>query len=65
VQNKPKSLHPHWSLFMSDSPYASSRHTLLSLVEFDPAPAVRLRACAALQAMLEGSVTYLAIAEDR
>lgn len=64
-QNNPKALYGHWSLFLADSPYARSRKTLVTLVESDPAVAVRVRACQALEALLQGSTAYLAIAEDR
>ncbi|GAA6027512.1 hypothetical protein JCM8097_007899 [Rhodosporidiobolus ruineniae] len=61
----PKALHKHWSLFLSDSPYLRTRPTLFNLVENDPSRSVRIQACAALSVMLEGSASYLAIAEDR
>lgn len=37
----------------------------MNLIESDPAQEVRLRACAALEAMLVGSASYLAIADDK
>ncbi|GAA5849482.1 hypothetical protein JCM8547_000468 [Rhodosporidiobolus lusitaniae] len=60
-----KSLHPHWSLSLADSPYLRSRPTLCTLLEHDPSRSVRDQACKALSAMLDESASYLAIAEDR
>ncbi|BGP15936.1 hypothetical protein JCM10213_003633 [Rhodosporidiobolus nylandii] len=65
ASNDAKSLHKHWALFLSDSPYLRNRPTLFSLIENDPSRSVRLQACAVLNTMLEGSTSYLAIAEDR
>ncbi|GJN89079.1 hypothetical protein Rhopal_002053-T1 [Rhodotorula paludigena] len=64
AQANPKALHRHWSLFLTDSPYVRSRSTLISLVEHDPSRSVQLQACAALEALLQDSAAYLAIAED-
>lgn len=64
-QSHAKALYPHWGLFLADSPYLRSRRNLLTLVESDPAVAVRIRACHVLVALLDGSMAYLAIAEDR
>ncbi|GAA6050250.1 hypothetical protein JCM3770_002755 [Rhodotorula araucariae] len=61
----PRSLHRHWHFFLADSPYLRTRSTLVSLVEHDPSRSVRLQACAALDALLEDSAPYLALAEDR
>ncbi|GAA5885579.1 hypothetical protein JCM6882_007479 [Rhodosporidiobolus microsporus] len=63
--NNSKALHKHWPLFLADSPYLRSRPTLFTLMESDPSRSVRLQACNAFSAMLEGSANYLAIAEDR
>ncbi|BGP47784.1 hypothetical protein JCM10450v2_003649 [Rhodotorula kratochvilovae] len=61
----PRALHKHWHLFLADSPYLRSRSTVVSLIEHDPSRSVRLQACAALDALLEDSSPYLALAEDR
>ncbi|ORY92635.1 hypothetical protein BCR35DRAFT_336944 [Leucosporidium creatinivorum] len=63
--NDPKLLYTQWNLFLADSPYLRHRPSLINLVESDPSSSVRLRACAALDAMLSESAPYLAIAEDR
>ncbi|KAK4698557.1 hypothetical protein P7C70_g7716, partial [Phenoliferia sp. Uapishka_3] len=63
--NNPKSLYPHWHLFLSDSPYARSRKTLITLIETDPSISVKTRAVQALDALIQDSTPYLAIAEDR
>ncbi|GAA5912262.1 hypothetical protein JCM8208_001316 [Rhodotorula glutinis] len=63
--SSPRLLHRHWHLFLADSPYLRNRPTLFSLVEHDPSRSVRLQACAALDALLEDSAPYLALAEDR
>ncbi|KAL8279303.1 hypothetical protein RQP46_008340 [Phenoliferia psychrophenolica] len=63
--NNSRALYGQWQLFFADSPYARSRKTLVTLIETDPAVAVRVRACRALDALLQGSTAYLAIAEDR
>ncbi|GAA5924338.1 hypothetical protein JCM1841_001363 [Sporobolomyces salmonicolor] len=63
--NSPKALHKDWQLFLSDSPYLRNRPTLVNLIESDSSRSVRLQACAALEAMLEDSASYLAIAQDR
>ncbi|GAA5993226.1 hypothetical protein JCM5350_007289 [Sporobolomyces pararoseus] len=65
AKNNPRELQRHWHHFLSDSPYLRNRSTLLTLVESDPSREVRLQACSALEAMLEDSSTYLAIAQDR
>ncbi|GAA5891256.1 hypothetical protein JCM5296_006878 [Sporobolomyces johnsonii] len=63
--NDPKALHKEWHLFLSDSPYLRNRPTLVNLIESDSSRSVRLQACAALEAMLKDSASYLAIAQDR
>ncbi|GAA5848533.1 hypothetical protein JCM9279_006595 [Rhodotorula babjevae] len=63
--SSPRLLHRHWHLFLADSPYLRNRPTLFSLVEHDASLSVRLQACAALDALLEDSAPYLALAEDR
>lgn len=65
VQGNGKALHQHWTHFLSDSRFMRSRITLLSLIETDPAIPVRIQACQTLEALLEGSSAYLAIADDR
>ncbi|GAA5825566.1 hypothetical protein JCM11251_000287 [Rhodosporidiobolus azoricus] len=65
AQNNPRALHKHWALFLADSPYLRSRHTLFTLMDSDLSRSVRLQACAALSAMLTDSASYLAIAADR
>ncbi|TNY23415.1 hypothetical protein DMC30DRAFT_407922 [Rhodotorula diobovata] len=61
----PRLLHAHWQLFLADSPHLRTRHTLFSLVENDASHSVRLRACAAIDALLDESAPYLSLAEDR
>ncbi|GAA5970785.1 hypothetical protein JCM11641_004454 [Rhodosporidiobolus odoratus] len=65
AQTDTKALHKHWPLFLSDSPYLRNRPTLFTLMSSDPSRSVRSQACTALNAMLEASASYLAIAEDR
>lgn len=60
-----KLLYQHWSLFIPDSRFARLRKTLFTLIESDPVPSVRLQAATALEAMLQASSAYLAIADDK
>ncbi|KAJ3047828.1 HEAT repeat-containing protein 6 [Rhizophlyctis rosea] len=61
----PKQLYPYWNKFLPDIPSAHPAPSLISVMRHHELPKVRLAACAALAALLDGSKQYLSVADDR
>ncbi|KAJ3037848.1 HEAT repeat-containing protein 6 [Rhizophlyctis rosea] len=60
----PKLLYPYWNKFLPDIPSAHPAPSLISVMRHHELPKVRLAACAALAALLDGSKQYLSVADD-
>ncbi|MBW0463261.1 hypothetical protein O181_002976 [Austropuccinia psidii MF-1] len=61
-----KALYPYWSQLLPTYKYQTYQaYTLLTVLERDPQILVRLRACGTLKKLLEGSESYMAIAEEK
>lgn len=60
------SLHAHWHFFLPTEPISIRRSdNLLALLEFSKSSSVRLKACQAVDALLQGSLAFLNLADDR
>ncbi|RUS23174.1 armadillo-type protein [Endogone sp. FLAS-F59071] len=74
AKTSPRALYPHWTKFIPDTPTtvfsSPTIHTpqppsLFTILARDPAYTVRVAACNALMAILDGAKQYLSVAAER
>ncbi|CAG8454565.1 10543_t:CDS:10 [Acaulospora morrowiae] len=66
AKSSAKLLYPYWNNFLPDTHASlSTAPSLLTLILYENTLAIRIAACSAITAMIDGSKQYLAAADDR